>query len=43
LVDIAGFKIDSQNKDETKKFIWMLQAVTEELKKIIPLSNDEGV
>jgi hypothetical protein len=39
LVEIAGLPIDSNNEDEKRKYIFMLQRVTEELHALIPLSN----
>jgi hypothetical protein len=42
LVEIASLPIDSNNEDEKRKYLFMLQKVTEELNTLIPLSKDDG-
>ena len=41
LVEIASLPIDGDSDDEKRKYLTMLQRVTEELNLLIPLSNDD--
>lgn len=41
LVEIAGLKIDPNNKEEIGKFLLMLKNTTVELNKILPLLHDK--
>lgn len=41
LVEIAGLPIDANEDRQKQKYLLMLQRVTEELNKLIPLSNEE--
>lgn len=39
LVEIAALPIDTTDENQKQKYLFMLQRVTEELNKLIPLSN----
>ena len=39
LVEIAGLKLDPNNKDEVSKYLFMLKNTTIELNKILPLTT----
>ena len=41
LVEIAALPIDDQSEEEKRKFFFMLQRVTEELGKLIPINEDD--
>lgn len=41
LVEIAGLKIDANNRDETGKFLFLLKNFSIELNKILPLLTDK--
>jgi hypothetical protein len=41
LVEIASLPIDGNNEDEKRKYLFMLQRVTEELNTLIPITNEE--
>lgn len=41
LVEIAALPIDANDEKQRMKYLFMLQRVTEELNKLIPLENDD--
>lgn len=41
LVEIASLPIDANDEAQKQKYLFMLQRVTEELNKLIPLSNED--
>ena len=41
LVEIASLPIDANDENQKQKYLFMLQRVTEELNKLIPLSNED--
>ena len=40
-MEIAALPIDHGEEQQRNKYLFMLQRVTEELNKLIPLSNDD--